>query len=258
VKAFAGKIIFGCIVLPLAAIAQPTAPAKVNALPTPTPPQKRGDRPPAGSASAPLNAATSPASSAPIFNAPQHSPDQLDFGSIPDGASTKKTFSLTTNASGYVTVAIPAGPFHLVEFREIGPAQGGSKNPGGQSPAVALGGIRSRIKYQENQTGPFQWSMAPNTEMQIDIVFAPKIQGGTAGPKIANMSVTGPGPRGNWALTIPLRGSLSNLKVSPEPPQPKSSFNELQNLQEFEPLQPEHRLNSQGQPAAPQSQESPK
>jgi hypothetical protein len=91
----------------------------------------------------------------------------------------------------------------------MGPVQGG-KSVRGQS----LGTVRSRIRYQEGQTGPFQWSMAPNVEMQLDIVFAPKIQGGSAGPKSASMNITGPGPRGNWVLTIPLRGSLSQLKAS--------------------------------------------
>jgi hypothetical protein len=210
VKVFAGKVIFGYILFSVAAAAQTTAPAKVNALPTPTPPQKHADRPAPGSAS-------SPVSSAPVFNTPQHSPDQIDFGGVSDGASARKTFSLTTNGTGYVTVAIPAGPFHLVEFREVGPAQGGSKNSGGQYPPVGVGGVRSRIRYQENQTGPFQWSMAPNTEMQIDIIFAPKIQAGTIGLKAATMSVTGPGPRGNWALSIPLRGVLNQLKTGTSP-----------------------------------------
>jgi hypothetical protein len=212
VKAFVGYVLFGYILFAMAATAQPTATAKVNALPTPTPPQKRGDRPAPGSASSPA-LTSSPISPAPIFNTPQHSPDQIDFGSVSDGASARKTFSLTTNGSGYVTVAISAGPFHLVEFREIGPAQGGSKNPGGLSPAGGAGGVRSRIRYQENQAGPFQWSMAPNTEMQIDIIFTPRAERGATGFKTATMSVTGPGPRGNWALSIPLHGVLNQLKA---------------------------------------------
>jgi hypothetical protein len=199
--------------VPAGPLPRATATGKTASAPTPTPPQKRGDRPASGSASSPA-LASAPVSPAPVFNTPQHSPDQIDFGGVSDGSSARKTFSLTTNGSGYVAVAIPAGPFHLVEFREVGPAQGGSKGPSGQYPAV-VSGVRSRIRYQENQTGPFQWSMAPNTEMQIDIIFAPKVQGGTIGLKAATMNVTGPGPRGNWALSIPLRGVLNELKLGP-------------------------------------------
>jgi hypothetical protein len=60
-----------------------------------------------------------------------------------------------------------------------------------------------------------QMGAAPNTEMQIDIVFTPKIQRGTTGLKIATMSVTGPGPRGAWALSVPLHGVLNELKLGP-------------------------------------------
>ena len=244
-KALAGNVLLCCFLSSASMAPQMTAPGKAPALPAPTPPQKRGDRPvpPATSVRGSLAA---PVSSAPILNTPQHSPDQLDFGTVADGGAEKKTFRLTTNASGYVTANIPPGPFQVVEFREMGPVQGGSKNPGGQSPVAAFGAVRSRIRYQEGQNGPFQWSMASNVEMQLDIVFAPKIRGGSAGPKSATMNMTGPGPRGNWALTIPLRGTLSNLKVSSEPPQQKYSSDQQKNRQELEPAQQRERLRSQG------------
>ena len=70
-KAFVGNILFGYILITIAATAHTTAPGRVSALPTPTPPQKRGDRP----APAPATSASSPVRSAPIFNTPQHSPD---------------------------------------------------------------------------------------------------------------------------------------------------------------------------------------
>ena len=65
-KAFVGKIFFGYILFAIAATAQTTAPGTVGALPAPTPPQKRGDRP-----------VPAPASPAPVFNTPQHAPDQI-------------------------------------------------------------------------------------------------------------------------------------------------------------------------------------
>src|SRR5262249_44826884 len=155
-------ILLGFLVCFLAA-AKPPAPGKVSALPAPTPPQKQGDRPPApgtppGSAQATMP--VTPAVPAPITNTPQHAPDQLDFGTVSEGSSVKRTFSLITNAPGYVTVNIPPGPFHLVEFREMVSAPG-SKNMGPQSTLPVAPVARSRIKYQEGQNGPYQWSMAP-------------------------------------------------------------------------------------------------
>jgi hypothetical protein len=182
-------------------------------------PQKRGDRPHPGAAASPgpVSAAPNASSSTAIFNAPQHSPDQLDFGFVSAGASSLKTFTLTTNASGNVSVTIPPGPFRLAEFRELGALQGGSKNSttplnaGGFSPQV-----KSRITYREGQSGPFQWSMAPNEQIQLDIVFAPKSQT-IPGMSSAVMNVNGPGPHGNWVVTIPLRGTTNGMKaLSPD------------------------------------------
>jgi hypothetical protein len=154
------------------------------------------------------------------MNTPQHSPDQLDFGQVLDGKSATRTLSLTTNAPGYVSVTLPPGPFRVAEFREMGTTQNPSKINNGQLPLA--GAVRSRIKYQEGQNGPFQWSMAPNTDMQIDVVFTPKAQDGGAAFKTATMNVTGPGPHGNWVLPVQLRGSLSAVNLTPQPPQPST------------------------------------
>src|SRR5215475_11646431 len=140
--------------------------------PSPTPPSKRADRSPA----TPVSIAPPPGSAGPTMNTPQHSPDQLDFGQVLDGKSATRTLSLTTNAPGYVSVTLPPGPFRVAEFREMGTTQNPSKINNGQLPLA--GAVRSRIKYQEGQNGPFQWSMAPNTDMQIDVVFTPKAQDG--------------------------------------------------------------------------------
>jgi hypothetical protein len=198
------------------ALQAPAPAARAFASPSPTPPQKRGDRP-APSAAAAM-AAAQPA--VPTMNTPQHAPDQLDFGQVLDGKSATRTLSLTTNAPGYVTVNIPPGPFRVAEFREMAQTQNPSKINNGQFPAA--GAVRSRIKYREGQNGPFQWSMAPNTDMQIDVVFTPKAQDGGGAFKTATMNLSGPGPHGNWVLPVPLRGSLSPVSQSPGPPQPSS------------------------------------
>jgi hypothetical protein len=208
-----------------------TATGKSGAAPAPTPPQKQGDRLPGPGAppnSAQATTPVTPAVAAPNTNTPQHAPDQLDFGTVPEGASAKRTFSLITNAPGYVTVNIPTGPFRLVEFREMGPATG-SKSFGAQPALPAVRGVKSRIKYQEGQNGPYQWSMAPNTEIQIDIVFTPKPPSGpgTAASKLTTLNATGPGPHGNWTLVIPLRGTLNPAKLTPELSQPKAGVRSI-------------------------------
>lgn len=177
--------------MPAGPLPRATATGKTAAAPTPTPPQA--------------------ASSAPIMNTPQHAPDQLDFGNVSGGASSRRTFSLTTNAAGYVVVSIPPGPFRVVEFRELGPKQGGSKSPGANSGLTPQ--VKSRISYREDQPGPFQWSMAPNVQIQIDVVFELKSQGAQiGGQKSAIMNITGPGPHGSWVITVPLRATVSGMK----------------------------------------------
>lgn len=155
----------------------------------------------------------------PVLNKPVYSPDQFDFGEVWDGDLAKKTFHVTTNAAGYVTIQIPKGTFRVAEFRELGAVQASSKNPGSKSQGPNLAPIRevkSRIKYQEGESGPFQWSMAPNADIEIDIFFQPHFNlfTETAGQKSAAMKVTGPGPHGNWALSVPLVGMFDGLKLS--------------------------------------------
>lgn len=183
-------------------------------------PQKRGDRPASntGAAAPAPPAAGLPSSSVAMMNTPQHSPDQLDFGSVADGSSVTRTFTLLTNSAGNITLTIPAGPFRVAEFREMGALSGGSKNLSAQPQPAAVSGVRSRIHYQEGQNGPYQWSMAPNVQMQVDIIFASKSQGmKIGGLKSAIMNVSGPGPQGNWVITVPLQGTIKTS--SPESPQ---------------------------------------
>jgi len=215
------NILFGILLVSVVGVAQTSAPGRVGSLPTATPPQKRGDRPapgPAaqGAASAPAApSAGLPSSSVGVLNTPQHAPDQLDFGSVADGAPVSRTFTLLTNAAGYVSLAIPPGPFRVSEFRELGPLPAGSKNLPLQSQPGVVSGVRSRIRYHEGQSGPYQWSMAPNTQMQVDIVFALKSQATQrVGQRLETMNVTGRGPHGNWVITIPLRATVVGLKAS--------------------------------------------
>jgi hypothetical protein len=177
-----------------------TAPAGVAARPTPTP------------------AAASPSiGSIALSNTPFHSPDQFDFGEVWDGDLARKTFHITANASGFITVDIPAGPFHVSEYREMGKATGGSKNMGtGKGPIVPIQPVKVRYPYPDGRTGPLQWKVEPDTDVQIDVVFQPhfKFGGEMAGQKSASMKVSGPGPKLNWTLAVPLRGMFDGVKIS--------------------------------------------
>lgn len=177
-----------------------TAPAGVAARPTPTP------------------LAVSPSvGSIALSNTPVHSPDQFDFGEVWDGDLAKKTFHITANASGFITVDIPAGPFHVSEYREMGKATGGSKNMGtGKGPIVPIQPVKVRYPYPDGRTGPLQWKVEPDTDVQIDVVFQPhfKFGGEMAGQKTSTMKVTGPGPKLNWTLSVPLRGMFDGVKIS--------------------------------------------
>jgi hypothetical protein len=193
--------------------------AVVTATPTPTP-SKALQTAPAGVAArpTPTPAAVSPSiGSIALSNTPLHSPDQFDFGEVWDGDLGKKTFYIKANASGFITVEIPAGPFHVSEYREMGKATGGSKNMGtGKSPIVPIQPVKVRYPYPDGRTGPLQWKVEPDTDVQIDVVFQPhfKFGGEMAGQKSATMKVSGPGPKLNWTLALPLRGMFDGVKIS--------------------------------------------
>jgi hypothetical protein len=153
----------------------------------------------------------------PTLNTPVHSPDQFDFGEVWDGDVARKTFHIVANASGFVTVDIPAGPFHVSEFREMGEAKGGSKNMGtGKGPTVPIQPVKVRNQYPDGRTGLLQWKLDPGADVQIDVVFQPHFKFGSemAGLKSATMKVSGPGPKFNWTLSLPLRGMFDGLKVT--------------------------------------------
>src|SRR5262249_4531076 len=73
-----------------------------------------------------------------------------------------------------------------------------------------------RYPYPDGRTGPLQWKVEPDTDVQIDVVFQPhfKFGGEMAGQKSATMKVSGPGPKLNWTLALPLRGMFDGVKIS--------------------------------------------
>src|SRR5579859_794543 len=197
------------------------APAAPNAL-VPAAPAPAAPAAPVGPAvslpSTPPRSAATSVSMGTNFNAPIHGPAQLDFGEVWNGQSTTRTFHLTTNASGYVTVTIPP-PYRVSQFRELGPIVAPSKNnpSHGLQPIVPTQPVKTRLNYPPGSTGPWQWSLASGVDIQIDLVFEPKFDMATmnAGPKPASMKVTGPGPKGNWTLNIPVAGIFNGLVLAP-------------------------------------------
>jgi len=190
-----------------AALPQTAAPAiapRPVPSPTPTPPK--------------LNPGVAPA---PISSGPQYSPSQLDFGSLWDGESAKRTLSLTTPAAGQITLSFPGGGlFWLAEYREMGPVTGGSKNP----PMGPMNSIQRQLKTRTTyQVGtpvsPFlQWNVSAGSEVQIDVVFRPVShpQGSTGvvepGVKSIIMGLSGPGVIQPWSIHVTARGTFNGSK----------------------------------------------
>jgi hypothetical protein len=183
-RSFPVALVFG-LLAPLSAAAQVRI-AKPAAVATPTP--------------APVVAAFRP----PV---PLHSPDSLDFGAVFDGESSRRTFTLTANGKGYVTAAVPDGPWRVAEYRQMAP---GSTTAGN----MAVRNVKARIV---DPPKPWQWSLGEGDEIQIDLLFAPKFDLAkmTAGPKSATMRITGPGPMGTWTLNVPLGGTFNGIKLKP-------------------------------------------
>lgn len=163
-------------------------------------------------ASLPVRAQAAASSSAVLTNQPVHAPAKVEFGDVWNGQASRRTFTFKTNGNGLVAVALPAGPFRIAEYREMGLGGHGSADS-----SAAWRNIKNRVVYPPNTFGPLQWNLVTGTEIQIDLVFEPKFQLGSmmAGPKTAAFSVKGPGPRGPWALAVPLAGLFNGMRVQP-------------------------------------------
>jgi len=157
-------------------------------------------------------------SAAPSALSPKYSPKQLDFGSLWDGESSRRTFSLTPPAPGTITLSFPGGGlFWLVEYREMGGAKVASKNPN----IGALKQVKASNTYQVGQPVPgyLQYTVSAGSEIQLDFVFQPVSQpkGGTGtvapGQKSVIVKLSGPGAITPWSVTIPLRGTFNGPKM---------------------------------------------
>ena len=197
----------------VAAVQTSTSPMQGKAVvrATPTPAPSPTPAPPK------LNPGVAPA---PISSGPQYSPAQLDFGSLWDGQSAKRTLSLTAPAAGQITLSFPGGGmFWLVEYREM--VTGGSKN----SPTSPMNNsfqrqLKTRTTYQVGTpVSPFlQWNVSAGSEIQIDVVFKPVShpQGSTGvvepGVKSIIMGLSGPGVIQPWSIHVPARGVFNGSK----------------------------------------------
>ena len=85
-----------------------------------------------------------------------------------------------------------------------------------KGPIVPIQPVKVRNQYPDGGTGPLQWKLEPGTDVQIDVVFQPHFKFGSemAGQKTSIMKVTGPGPKLNWTLALPLRGMFDGVKIS--------------------------------------------
>jgi len=218
-KTSASKIALITLLLPLAAA--PQAPSKMGQRTT-TAPQTTA--PPTAPRPVPSPSPTPPkvnpgVAPAPISNGPQYSPAQLDYGSLWDGESAKRTLSLTAPVAGPITLSFPGGGlFWLAEVREMGPVTGGSKN----SATSAVNNsfqrqLKARTKYPVGTpVSPFlQWNVSAGSQVQIDVVFRPLShpQGSTGvvepGVKSIIMGLSGPGVIQPWSIHVTARGTFN-------------------------------------------------
>jgi hypothetical protein len=146
-----------------------------------------------------------------VANLPAHSPVSLDFGGAWDGEKQVRTFSLTSNGKGYLSAEIQKGPFHIVEYREMGLP---IRSQNGQQVGA---NVKLRIPYADNESRALTWQIDPNVEVQLDVAFNPKfdLAAMTAGDKNLGLVVRGPGPYGGWQLSVPLHGVFHGVHLLP-------------------------------------------
>lgn len=193
---------------PAAGASQSAAPASPRPSPTPAAPFNRA------MAQLPLN------------DTPHYSPARLDFGTVLQGQSARRTLTLMPPISGIVTFSIAKDRvFWLAEYRELGPLTGGSKNsPGGLTGPSVQRQLKSRITYPVGQmlAGDVQWKVNEGSEIQIDLVFQPAVEpvsgvaavGSGAQPRVFQFK--GQGPTRPWSIAVPACG-VFQAKAPPFP-----------------------------------------
>ncbi len=172
------------------------------ATPTPTPPSL-------------ASRTTRPAALEAILDVPVHSPQQLDFGAVWNGQSSRRTFGLSSTAAGAVSAQIPAGPYRIVEFRLMSGPPGLASSAMARMAGASARQVEFRQTYPAGQPAPAQWNVGANQDIEIDVLFEPKFDlfSMTAGQKTAILKVSGPGPSHAWSLAIPIHGMFNGLHI---------------------------------------------
>ncbi|HMF91085.1 MAG TPA: hypothetical protein VKL40_10595 [Candidatus Angelobacter sp.] len=168
---------------------QSAAPAAPRPSPTPTPPL-----------------ANPGLAQLPITTTAQYSPTHLDFGTVPEGQSARRTLTVTPPIGGIVIFSVPKDAwFWLAEYRELGPLGGGNKNsPMGPMNTSIQRQLKARNVYQAGQlTGDVQWNVGEGSAIQIDLVFQPKLNTLVpSGPTYTLVQLKGPGPMKAWSVSV--------------------------------------------------------
>ena len=199
-------IVFLALLLPGLAAGQGVKSTGRLLVPTPAPTPT-----PAGVTS---RAASQSLAAAAVLETPEHTPQQLEFGDVWNGQSSRRTFGFITTAGGAVAAQIPAGPFRIVEFRIMSALKGAPESA--MSRLAAAGRtVEFRQSYPAGQPAPAQWTVGANQVVELDVVFEPKFDlfTMTAGPKTGALKLSGPGPAHPWSLSVPMQAMFNGLHI---------------------------------------------
>lgn len=153
----------------------------------------------------------------------------VDFGKVASGGRVKRTVVLQTTASGEAEFALQAPAklgFQITEVRAMGagarvPSSSGSATilaPGGGGSSLVRheGAVAMQNVAQRITAPPWKLSVKAPTELQVDVVYAPKFDlfDNTAGPKSVKLEARVRNARGDgMGAPFELRAQFEGLAL---------------------------------------------
>jgi hypothetical protein len=104
---------------------------------------------------------------------------------------------------------VQAGAFRIVGMPAFASQLATGAGQGAHGPTA------TRAILASTSSAPWQLSVPADTDVQTEVIFAPKFDLFTmlAGPKSAKLHLTGSGVNGAWAVDVPVDGTFNGLQV---------------------------------------------